>query len=37
MIILRWMSGMIREDKLWNEYIRGSIEVASIALQEKIE
>jgi len=30
MKILRWMSGMSREDKIRNEYIRGSIGVAPI-------
>ena len=28
--MLRWMSGVTREDKIRNEYIRGSIGVASI-------
>ena len=30
MRMLRWMSGVTREDKIRNKYIRGSIGVASI-------
>jgi len=29
--MLRWMSGMTREDRIRNEYIRGSIGVAKMA------
>jgi len=30
MRMLRWMSGVIREDRIRNEYVRGSIGVALI-------
>jgi hypothetical protein len=30
MRMLRWMSGVTREDRIRNEYVRGSIDVASI-------
>jgi hypothetical protein len=28
--MLRWMSGVTREDRIWNEYLRGSIGMVSI-------
>lgn len=30
MRILRWMSGMTRENRVWNAYLRGSIKVTLI-------